>query len=512
MNNELKKYIREKWNKKKLIYSTCGIIRLGLLIVIISGLFSFEGCDNKSNPYESYKEISQNDIPYLKDPWNDFVGFKEGDVIGIVLDVGRSGSTEIQFTYYAENCWGNPYREGSLEFGVKSNSLYSYTDPIVTDSQYFGKKCLIVGKVQKIIIISPKHACDETSGTIWLESPYIEIYDPQKQVTRSSTKEETPKYFIGPPIKSVGTLFGKYNYVSLSLTGRETIEEHSYMLLNNISSFEKDIKGISDKEITISRNGNWDGYSVYVDNFKVKTIGFWKVVKFSPIKQNHNYPEASAGELLNGAEISIKWMPSSMGLAFMEDGNYQITNSPYGLDWGDEQSQDEYRVFLKSPSGDVKYQKVSNINEQNNINENNKNSSSKDNVTQNSNSTIDNKEISDFLSMFINYAKNKDINSMLNCYTDEVDYFAKGEVNKNFIKKDKDEYFKRWDDINYQIVDNSLVISDLPNNSKLVEFNFKYSVYSSKRNKKSEGIARSLLKVRQGENGLEIFDEKQKIN
>jgi hypothetical protein len=58
---------------------------------------------------------------------------------------------------------------------------------------------------------------------------------------------------------------------------------------------------------------------------------------------------------------------------------------------------------------------------------------------------------------------------------------------------------------------NSLSITDLPDNSKLAVFNFEYSVYSSERNKQLGGIAQSKIKIRQGENGLEIYDEKQEI-
>lgn len=309
----------------------------------------------------NFKLINRNDIPYLKDPWNDFVGFKEGDVIGIVLMVGRSGSTEIVFNYYSENCWGNTNREGTLEFASPTNSAIRFSDPLTTDKKYFGKNCLIVGKVKKIVIIKPKDACDETHGTVILEEPYIEVYNPQKTKTNTNTTSATAsKYFIGPPIKSAQTLFGKYKYVSLGLDGSETVEDHSYILLANISSFEKDVQGISQKHIRISKEGNWDGYAAYAENYQIIGIGFWRVDHYSPIKQNHNYPAVSAGEMLNGADIYLKWMPSSMGLSIRDDGIYQIYDSPYGLDWMDEYSKEDYRTFMKSPSGNVKWQKVKN--------------------------------------------------------------------------------------------------------------------------------------------------------
>jgi hypothetical protein len=136
--------------------------------------------------------------------------------------------------------------------------------------------------------------------------------------------------------------------------------------------------------------------------------------------------------------------------------------------------------------------------------------SNNDNI-QNSAASFIKEDVQDFITSFINYVNDKNISGILNCYANEVDYFGKGEVDKNFIRKDKDDYFKKWDDVKYQMEDNSLSITDLADNSKLAVFNFEYSVYSSERNKQLGGIAQSKIKIRQGENGLEIFDEKQKI-
>lgn len=136
--------------------------------------------------------------------------------------------------------------------------------------------------------------------------------------------------------------------------------------------------------------------------------------------------------------------------------------------------------------------------------------SNNDNI-QNSAASFIKEDVQDFITSFINYVNDKNISGILNCYANEVDYFGKGEVDKNFIRKDKDDYFKKWDDVKYQMEDNSLSITDLPDNSKLAVFNFDYSVYSTERNKRLEGVAQSSCKIRRGKNGLEIYDEKQKI-
>jgi hypothetical protein len=143
--------------------------------------------------------------------------------------------------------------------------------------------------------------------------------------------------------------------------------------------------------------------------------------------------------------------------------------------------------------------------------ETNQGETSNNDKIQNSSTSFTKESVRDFISSFINYVKIKNINAILDCYADEVDYFGKGLVDKKFIRKDKDDYYKKWDDVKYQMEYNSLSITDLPDNSKLAVFNFEYSVYSSQRNKQLGGIAQSKIKIRQGENGLEIYDEKQEI-
>lgn len=132
-------------------------------------------------------------------------------------------------------------------------------------------------------------------------------------------------------------------------------------------------------------------------------------------------------------------------------------------------------------------------------------------IMQNPSESFSDESVKIFINSFLQNANTKNIDALLNCYSTDVDYFGKGIVNKNFIRKDKNDYFKKWDDVKYKLEDNSLSITELPDNAKQAVFNIEYSVYSSERNKQSEGIAQSTIKIRNAENGLEIFDEKQKI-
>jgi len=124
---------------------------------------------------------------------------------------------------------------------------------------------------------------------------------------------------------------------------------------------------------------------------------------------------------------------------------------------------------------------------------------------------ISNNEVENFILKYIYSLKMKEIGALLSLYSDEVDYFGAGWVGKDFIEKDKNNYYKSWDRVNYWLVENSVSIGDLQNNSKSVLFRMGYSVYSTKRGKSTDGIAENTLKIRYGKNGLEIYDEKQNI-
>ena len=124
---------------------------------------------------------------------------------------------------------------------------------------------------------------------------------------------------------------------------------------------------------------------------------------------------------------------------------------------------------------------------------------------------ISNKEIENFISLYVNYLMIKNINYILSCYANEADYFGVGKVNIEFIKNDKINYYKAWDSVNYWLVGNSLSLSDLPDNAKSVVFNMGYNVYNTKMGKSSEGIAENILKIRRVKNRLKIYDEKQRI-
>ena len=126
--------------------------------------------------------------------------------------------------------------------------------------------------------------------------------------------------------------------------------------------------------------------------------------------------------------------------------------------------------------------------------------------------SISSNEIKNFLDDMMIYSNNKNIDGIVNCYADNVNFFKSGIVNKNFIKKDKIAYYKSWDVVNYEIINGSMnIISNANSNSKTVQYRISYTVYSTKRNKQSQGVSENILQIRKGRNGIEIYDQKEKV-
>jgi hypothetical protein len=139
---------------------TSATVSMMLLVIIIGNIFTRTSCGKPRN----YRMINKSSIPYIFNPWKSSVGFKEGEVIGIVMPIEKSNLVDIRFKYFAKNCWVEPNREGFLHFSIDRN----------IPKDCYGKTCLVIGKVDKIDIHSPNHACDGTYGWIELTYSYIE--------------------------------------------------------------------------------------------------------------------------------------------------------------------------------------------------------------------------------------------------------------------------------------------------------------------------------------------------
>lgn len=143
------------------------------LLTLAIFFISMSSCgDGQMAKPSDYKMITIESIPFIKNPWEGKVGFYEGDIIGIEIklasDAGKKWGLyhnlmHYDFNYYAENCIGNENKESGI-------GIYSSEDL----SKYANKKCLIIGKVEDLNILSPQDACDGAAVEIKFGKVYIE--------------------------------------------------------------------------------------------------------------------------------------------------------------------------------------------------------------------------------------------------------------------------------------------------------------------------------------------------
>lgn len=150
---------------------------------------------------------------------------------------------------------------------------------------------------------------------------------------------------VGPDYKNKSDVYGTYCDEDC----------YFYITLGDVNNIQTDLNGISQELIDEALNSDYDGYAFINKGGGVTGIGFWKIKSIGEVTQKNNYPSKSAGEKFKGADLSINWKKSGMGLEIYPDGVYQIRNSPNGLDWYDEQSSEKYKVSIAGTDGSVKF-------------------------------------------------------------------------------------------------------------------------------------------------------------
>jgi hypothetical protein len=118
-------------------------------------------------------------------------------------------------------------------------------------------------------------------------------------------------------------------------------------------------------------------------------------------------------------------------------------------------------------------------------------------------------EVINFVHDCIEAMQSKNTDRALECYGDQVDYYSKGTVNKDFIRRDKGYYFRNWDKISSSIDgDIVLIVIDQPD-LRIAKFNSRFYVQNAKIT--VSGRAENIWKVQKIGSELKIVDEKQKI-
>ena len=120
---------------------------------------------------------------------------------------------------------------------------------------------------------------------------------------------------------------------------------------------------------------------------------------------------------------------------------------------------------------------------------------------------ISQEEASRFLDAVQSAFNQKDIEVLISFYGSEVNYFSKGVVSTDFVRKDRGNYMRSYDRISFA-VDGPVDIRPEGNASRL-EYTVRYSVHSPARAITIWGTARTTLLVQRAERGIEIVGENQ---
>lgn len=118
--------------------------------------------------------------------------------------------------------------------------------------------------------------------------------------------------------------------------------------------------------------------------------------------------------------------------------------------------------------------------------------------------------LSTFLDHFIRHGNRCNLDTLLSLYDEYVDYYEKGDVNKNFIQKDKENYCKRWSKIDNTLIGKTKAI-DFAENVKVIVYDIHYQVFSSSRKEGISGTARNALAIERALRGWKVIGEKQRV-
>jgi hypothetical protein len=103
----------------------------------------------------------------------------------------------------------------------------------------------------------------------------------------------------------------------------------------------------------------------------------------------------------------------------------------------------------------------------------------------------------------------KSLDSILYYYGDSVNYYARGDVQKDYIRRDLGYYFKNWETIRCAL-EGDIQLQDTPRpDVKVVRFQSSYSVQNEK--KAVSGKTDNTWKVQRTQTGLKVIDQKQTV-
>ena len=120
-----------------------------------------------------------------------------------------------------------------------------------------------------------------------------------------------------------------------------------------------------------------------------------------------------------------------------------------------------------------------------------------------------NYRITSFVQKFLEIQDSGDVPALLELYGQQVDYYGHPGVRREFILRDKENYYRQWRVLKIEVV-GKITVTDGPNASeKIVTFTVHYHAVNERMGKDSEGTATNILTISDNGGELRIVGEIQ---
>ncbi len=116
-----------------------------------------------------------------------------------------------------------------------------------------------------------------------------------------------------------------------------------------------------------------------------------------------------------------------------------------------------------------------------------------------------------FVRKYISTVSSGNIEEIIGYYGEQVDYFKVGTVDKDFILRDKANYFRRWPTVINKLNSDIRVESGDKDTIKIAKFTIQFTLYNRKWGKRISGTAMNSLTIQKTDDRLKIIDIKQNV-
>lgn len=118
-------------------------------------------------------------------------------------------------------------------------------------------------------------------------------------------------------------------------------------------------------------------------------------------------------------------------------------------------------------------------------------------------------QMKSFISDYLRANERKELVKVLSFYGDNINYYAKGNVSKNYIKTDKELFFNSWHKLTYTLEDDLQISNSGDSDTITLTFTFSFLIDTSK--KHIQGTAKNTWGIEKAKSNPKIITEKQTV-